>query len=224
MEHILAISDTHGMHNHLKLDLENVDCIIHSGDSTNYYDLYRNEREFDEFILWYANLPVKHKILIAGNHDGWSMKNYNLEKVKSLGITYLEHEYHEIDGVLFFGSPYTPTFGQWYHMKDRSKLNQYWEVLNEGIDVLITHGPPKGILDLSENPDRELEMCGDKSLLRRVLKTKPKYHVFGHLHNNKECINQGIRVFENTTFINASCVTDGRFDYGPSSHGLKFKL
>lgn len=75
MEHILAISDTHGMHDRLKLDLENVNCIIHSGDSTNYYDLLRNEREFDEFILWYAKLPVKHKILIAGNHDGWSMKN-----------------------------------------------------------------------------------------------------------------------------------------------------
>jgi predicted phosphodiesterase len=64
----LAISDTHGLHNQLKLDLD-IDCIIHCGDSTNYYDLLRNEREFNEFIEWYANLPVKTRVKLKNETE-----------------------------------------------------------------------------------------------------------------------------------------------------------
>ncbi len=217
---IKIISDTHSHHHLLNLE-KDLDMIIHCGDSTNYKDLIRNSVEFDDFINWYDELPIKHKILIAGNHDAWATKQYNKDLVKDKDIIYLEHEYIEIEGLKLFGSPYTPTFCDWYFMKDRSKLARYWEVLEENIDILITHGPPKGILDLAYG--KTLEYCGDNALLKKVLEVKPKYHCFGHIHNNEDNKNQGIRIFNDITFINASVVTDGKFGQ-LSSQGLIINL
>lgn len=220
---ILAISDTHGLHEGIKIE-KDIDCIIHAGDSTNYYDLVKNEVEFNNFIDWYAKLDVRYKVLIAGNHDAWSIKKYNRDKVKDLGIIYLEHEYCEIDNIMFFGSPYTPTFGTWHHMKDRSKLDKYWQMMETNIDVLITHGPPSGILDLSRDRNNVLEHCGDSALLKHVYRIKPHYHIFGHIHDFQDCINQGHFIRDGINFTNVSCVTDGRFKYGPSSHGIIFNI
>lgn|SRR5574343_60306 len=210
-----VISDTHSLHR--QLNVPEVDLVIHCGDSTNFKSLIHNEIEFEDFLDWFKNLPIKHKILIAGNHDAWATKKYNKEKVKNLGIYYLEHEYLELEGFLFFGSPYTPVFHDWYFMVDRSKLDRYWDVLIEGIDVLITHGPPKGILDLSYG--KVLEFCGDGALRKKIFKTSPKIHCFGHIHNVEDIINQGTREINETKFINASCVTDGKFER-LSSHGI----
>ena len=215
------ISDTHAQHWSLSLPKEPIETVIHAGDSTNYRDLFNNQPEFEKFIEWFGGLSIKNKVLIAGNHDTWALKKYNIDKVKELGIHYLEHEYVELEGRLIFGSPYTPTFGQWHFMKDRSKLSQYWEALTDKIDVLVTHGAPKGILDLSHNREHNLEYCGDGALTKAVFKFQPKFHVFGHIHDSEGCFNSGITKLSEreTTFINASCITDGKFNQGCSSHG-----
>ncbi len=222
---IWAISDTHSQHNTLVIP-NNIDTVIHGGDCTNWYDIIRNQLEFNNFIDWFIELPIRYKVLIAGNHDAWAMKRYNIDKIKDLGIYYIEHEYLDLKDKLIFGSPYTPTFGQWYFMKDRSKLHQYWDSLNEGIDILITHGAPKSILDLSHDKNHKLEYCGDNALTKAIFKYKPKYHIFGHIHNSEDCYNSGIRILPdlNTTFINASVVTDNKFDLGCTSHGQVFEI
>lgn len=215
---IKHISDTHGFHRELRLE-EGITTIIHSGDSTNSKDSVSNQKEFEDFLSWYANIYVKNKVLIAGNHDWWATKSYNRDKVKDHGIIYLEHEEELVDGKLIFGSPYTPTFGDWSFMKARDKLGKTWEALYEGIDILVTHGPPKFILDLSHNRDHKLEYCGDSALFKAVKQIKPKYHLFGHIHNSEDCYNQGLRRIDDTIFSNAACVTDGRFDKGLTSQG-----
>ncbi len=213
-----VISDTHCLHRQLKVP-EGIDTIIHAGDSTNSYDLISNQREFHDFKDWFLNLPVKNKIIIAGNHDAWATKHYNVLDLKSQGIVYLEHEYAKVEGKLIFGSPYVPTFGTWHFMKDRGKISRYWEALIEDIDILITHGPPKGILDLSENRNYVLEQVGDSALLKQIEKLKPKLHIFGHIHDFKTCKNAGILKIGDTTFINAAVVEDGRFAFGPVNNG-----
>lgn len=219
------ISDTHAQHRSLIIP-KDIDCVIHAGDSTNYYDWLKNQPEFEDFLNWFSNLPIKYKVLIAGNHDAWALKKYNKEKIEECGVIYLEHEYLNLEGKLIFGSPYTPTFGIWHFMKDRSKLGQYWEALTEGIDVLITHGAPKGILDLSHNREHKLEYCGDAALTKAVFKFQPRIHVFGHIHDSEDCYNSGITKLSNrdTLFINASVVTDGKFNQGCSSHGQVFDI
>ena len=53
--------------------------------------------------------------------------------------------------------------------KDRNKLDRIWRnIIDEDVDIIVTHGPPKGILDLSFDRRGGIERCGDKSLLNRV--------------------------------------------------------
>ena len=94
------------------------------------------------------------------------------------GITMLIHERITIEGLNIFGSPYTPTYGNWSFMKAREKIGRVWEVLPSGLDILITHGPPKGILDLTEDPEYNLLYCGDGALRKKVEKVKTRWFVF----------------------------------------------
>ena len=226
---IAAISDTHGQHSHFPKDyFEGIDMIIHAGDESNYRELYKNEPEFWNFIEWYEKIDVKYKILVAGNHSAYLNKFGNRIKndLKERGIIYLENESTEIEGIKIWGSPYSPTFGDWYFMKDRAKMDLIWQNIPQDTDILVTHTPPKGILDLSFDIGGILEFCGCKALMRHVERVKPLYHIFGHIHTMKDIINTGKRTIPDfqTTFINASCVTDGKFNMGLSSYGEKFEI
>ena len=210
------ISDTHGFHKQLQVP-EKVDIIIHSGDCSNQRNHVLNYSEVADFLDWYQTINCKHKIFCAGNHDGsiesGMFRRYDFEK---RGITYLCNESVTIEGLNIWGSPMSPSFGDWSFMRKREKLYDLWQTIPEDTDILVTHTPPKGVLDLSEDREGKLEMCGCKALLKRVMVVKPKLHLFGHLHTGHELINTGIRrynMFE-TIFSNASAVEDGKFDKG----------
>lgn len=229
---ILHISDTHGFHSQIPVSrFENVDVVIHSGDCcSKYLDPYRNEREVWDFIEWYKSLPVKNKIYVAGNHDTSIERRMITEKdFAEAGIIYLENTSTTIDGIKFWGSPYTPRFGDWAFMKRREKLNEVWQMIPDDTDVLIVHGPPKGVRDLSYDRNGELEMCGCSALMKRCwsLKDQLKLVAFGHIHNMKGVdTNQGVAHFSHTPtiFSNAACVYDGKFDLGLVSFGNKFTI
>lgn len=110
------------------------------------------------------------------------------------------------------------------YMADKAEMHHLWAAIPDDTDILVTHGPPKGMLDLAYDRENNLEYWGDKALLRRVLQIDPTYHIFGHIHENKDCYNKGIRTNEGsrTRFMNASCVTDGEFSRGLTSHGIIF--
>lgn len=212
---IWHISDTHSFH-HLLTIPENIDIVIHSGDFSNHRNQYNNEPEMKNFINWYGNLNIKYKILIAGNHDSFVFHNKvefrNLCNDKN--IIYLENESIVIEGIHIYGTPHTPTFGNWYFMKSRDKLYNVWQNIPEETDILVVHGPPKGILDLSYNRDGKLEFCGCKSLKTRITtELNLKYCLSGHIHNNEDIINAGTTKLSicDTIFSNGSVVKDGRF-------------
>lgn len=161
-------------------------------------------KRINQFVDWFAAHPHKHKLLIAGNHDlsldpehvgsnygaitpilGWTFAE--------MGITYLMESTATINGVTFYGSPYTPTYGNWAFMERPFQLTKRYEKMPK-VDVLITHGPPKMILDLSRK-----EHAGDASLLHRVRELQPKIHVFGHIHSG-----YGTAEFNGTKFFNAA--------------------
>ena len=223
---ILHVSDTHGFHRQMANNrFDNIDVVVHSGDCSNHYNPYLNEHEVRDFIRWYQNVPVKHKIYVAGNHDTSIEKGLiTPADFEVAGITYLQESSVEIDGVKFWGSPITPTFGQWAFMKARHKLWDLWQTIPEDTDVLITHGPPKGVRDLSFDRNGNLEFCGCQSLMKRCwqLKETLKLVCFGHIHNMEGVeTNQGVSTYSNTKtiFSNGACVFDGKFDYGLTSHG-----
>ena len=101
---------------------------------------------------------------------------------------YLENEGCEINGLKFWGSPYTPKFNNWAFMYERCSVEakKNWSQIPEGLDFLITHCPPYTVLDECKDGHQGCEV-----LQRAVFDKKPKYHCFGHLHlQGGECINQ----------------------------------
>jgi Icc-related predicted phosphoesterase len=218
-------SDTHGLHGWLEYP-QDIDIAIFSGDESNSRDPYTNEQECLNFLEWYSTaFKAKHKVFVAGNHSTAIAKGLITRKqIEKKGIIYLENSSCEIEGAKIWGSPITPTFGDWSFMRSRDKLNKLWQEIPEDTDIVVVHGPPKTILDSSYDRNNVLEFCGCSALLKRMLSIQPRFMMFGHIHNNKEIINAGTKTLVNckTIFSNGSCVTDGRFSYGLSSHGNTF--
>lgn len=222
---IWFISDTHNFHEDLKVP-ENIDIVIHSGDAANDKQPYLNEQEINKFLDWYGNLPIKNKVFVAGNHDVAIGNRLVLPSdIFSRDIIYLEESLTEINGLSIFGSPFTPTFGHgWAFNKDRGKLDKFWARVSEKTDILISHGPPYGILDVSETKDGIVEHCGDKCLLNHIMRVRPLISCFGHIHNYRYHINSGVLFNSYGLFINASCVEDGKFSFGLTSKGKVITL
>ena len=226
---ILHISDTHSFHGLFPMArFEGIDIVIHSGDCSNYMDPYKNEQEVRDFIEWYKTVPVQYKIYVAGNHDT-SIEKRLVTKADFTdnNIIYLENEGITIEGLNIWGSPHTPTFGNWAFMKARHKLFSTWETIPDDTDILIVHGPPKGIRDLSFDRNHNLEYCGCSALMKRCQKLNLKLMCFGHIHNCEDVeTNQGVSEYSNFSGIysNGTCVIDGRFDKGLTSYGNIIKL
>jgi Icc-related predicted phosphoesterase len=223
---IWHISDTHTYHGLLKVP-EGIDMVIHSGDATNPRDPYASEQEMLNFISWFGSLPIKHKVFVAGNHDLCIERNLvtKIDFMKN-GIVYLENDYAEVEGIKIWGSPFTPTFGQgWAFNKKRSALHDVWKHIPDDVDIVVTHGPPKGILDLAYHQLNCIEFCGDEALRKRMYLLNPKLCLFGHIHNNEDIINAGTMKLSigNTIYSNGSVVTDGKFGK-LSSHGNTFEI
>lgn len=207
---IWVISDTHGFHNELTIP-EGIDMIIHAGDFSNSKSPAFNYNEATEFLIWYDNIKdVKYKLLCCGNHDT-SIEAGLIDKqiIKSFypSLTYLFHETIEIEGLKIFGSPYTPEFHQWAFNVKRQKLFKYWECIEENTDIVITHTPPMGILDLASRQDESgYEQTGCRSLMKHIERVNPKLHVFGHIHSERGIKNDGIREIGGlrTKFVNAA--------------------
>jgi len=221
MKRILHVSDTHGFHHQLKIP-QGIDVIIHSGDATNHRNAAFNEDEFHDFIGWFQRLEIKHKIYVPGNHDSLIFEyERDAKKVfEGYGIHYLNKTELTINGLKFYGDPTTPTFGDWCFMAKREKMFKHWEMIPEDVNVLITHTPPKGILDLSLSRDSNLEFCGCSALRKKVEKlTELELHLFGHIHDNGLAANFGMFKRDQVLFSNGSCVEDGKFNKGIIHHG-----
>lgn len=196
---IWLISDTHGKHEELIMP-DNIDMVISAGDGGTYKDPYNCKPDLDMFLVWFNSLPIKHKVYIPGNHDT-AMESDLIEESLYQEINFLFHESIEIDGVKIFGSPYTPAFLGWAYNSTNEELVELWKDIPNDLDILVTHGPPWGILDRCADGYR----AGCKHLLYEVERAKPKYHVFGHIHEDggkKEHHGE-------TEFINASILDLG---------------
>jgi len=221
MDNIIKIwlfSDTHG--NHSQLNVPNVDMAIHAGDSTNFKG-NMNYHEAENFYEWYKSLKIKTKLLIGGNHDYSLYTRYHdLNMYKE--FTYLEEQTYKFGKNIIYGTPYTPAFNSWYFMTTEEQEFEHVKRIPP-CDILITHGPPKFILDTVQlkNPAGMYKHAGSIDLYHRVKKLNPKLHVFGHIHNsvgNKYPENNGVFFNGKTYFVNASCCSDGNMSK-ISSHG-----
>jgi len=197
---LVLCSDTHGKHR--QFSIPSGDVLIHAGD---FMCDHRDPNDIIDFGTWLAKQPHKHKIVIAGNHDGLfqtqSKNSRRLLMDGSAGIHYLENSGVEIDGVKFWGSPVQPEFNNWFFNVPRGpEIKKYWDRIPLDTDVLVTHGPPAGIRDWAK-PGHDSLGCWD--LLQAVRNVKPKIHVFGHIHGG-----YGEHESLGTGFYNASLLNE----------------
>ena len=128
---IWHIGDTHTYESLLEVPA-NIDVVVHSGDMSNPREAHMGEFQVREFIEWFSLLPIKHKICIAGNHESAIAKGLVKKEDFFLnGIHYLETDSIVIDGVKFWGAPYSPHFNDWYFTKNRTKLSMVWDSIPE---------------------------------------------------------------------------------------------
>jgi len=224
---IWHFSDTHTYHGLLNVP-EDIDIAIFSGDCSNPRDIYTNEQQVLNFLCWYGmNVKAKHRIFVAGNHDtSIERKLVNRDKFKEHRVTYLENESVEIEGLKIWGSPITPTFGiGWSFNKKRDKLHDLWQTIPDNTDIIISHGPPKGCLDLSFDQTGKLEFCGCEALRKRCLQINPKLVCFGHIHSMEGATNAGFMKLGigDTLYSNGSVVLDGKFGK-VYTHGNIFEI
>ena len=217
---IVAISDTHEQHE--QIALPDGDLLICAGDIS----FNGRPHAVAAFNRWFAAQPHRFKILIAGNHDFLFEENNAIARsLLAQEIIYLEDSGRALDVARaaslrggatanglradgpptilnFWGSPITPWFFNWAFNRHRGEpIRRHWDKIPGDTDILITHGPPAGILD--RNRAGEHTGCADlRSVVDRI---KPRLHVFGHIHEA-----HGVEERGGTLFVNA-CLLDERY-------------
>lgn len=235
----VCISDTHNQTDKLINDIPCGDVLIHGGDFTQ-TSAKEEIEHFNEFLRKVKD-RFKHIVVIAGNHDltfdsewikdiskyrrmfGRHTSPLDSKESKKLltNCVYLEDEAIELYGIKIYGSPWQPEFCDWGFNETRGEhLLEKWNCIPDDTDILITHGPPLGIGDLCHGFHGNCRV-GCAELLTTVIdRVKPKYHIFGHIHEDYGTWDDGT-----TKYINASICSQREkpinkpvvFDYDISS-------
>ena len=191
MTRIVCVSDTHCMHD--QIDVPDGDILIHAGDST----IAGIHSEVSDFNCWLGKLPHKHKIVIAGNHDWFFERNPDLGAAALSNAIYLRDSSTCVEGLLIYGAPWQPRFCDWaFNIERGEPIRQKWDLIPERRDVLVTHGPPWGVLDRAHEGGEHL---GCEELSAAVQRVKPRVHIFGHIHGG-----YGQQQHDATLYVNAS--------------------
>ena len=220
MKHVITfISDTHGKHTQTTKDLPGGDILIHAGDFMN-SGWYKTEAI--EFFNWFDAINnYDTKVFIAGNHDRIMQDDLDWATGYLTGyktIDYLQDDelgvYHDDlngkgaeDNIHIYGSPWQPEFHNWAFNLPRNgdALKDRWAAIPSNTDILVTHGPAFGFLDI---PGFGTPMnVGCEMLRHRIDELRPKIHVFGHIHGSAGYYFNG-----HTHFINASVLNE-RYAY-----------
>lgn len=221
---VVFISDTHNRHN--KVMVPPCDILIHCGDFT----FQGLKSEVENFAIWLNLQPAKHIIVIPGNHEkvmeaclsGTEINSKEWITNHCPRAKVLIHEAIELEGIKFFGSPWTPYFFNWAWNAGRTLteaahvfkpfIGDLWKDIPIDTQVLVTHGPPVGILDeVADYRSGRLISVGCSELSKKIKDLKDlKVHAFGHLHLN------GGRLLEvdGVKYINAAICND---DYKPTN-------
>lgn len=188
--------------------------------------------EISKFCEWFASQPHRHKIVIAGNGDlaldasscGVNPLVKSLSKADSAscramldnaeGVEYLCDQGTTILGITVWGSPWSPEFhiGA-FNLPRGERCRERWKQIPADTDIVVTHVPPLGHGDLCRSNLR----AGCLDLLDELqTRVRPRYHVFGHIHEGYGATTDG-----QTTFLNASTCS---LRYKPENNPLVFDV
>jgi len=225
---IIAISDLHGYYPD---DIPACDLLLIAGDVSPVSNPSIQRKWFPAtFKYWLYGLKnngVKEIIGIAGNHDRVFQEYPEDERKWDLPWTYLEDSSTVVNDFKIYGSPWQPWFHDWAFNAERPlsswnkneehfdqakhldpsepELTDIFSKIPTDTDILITHTPPKNILDYSYDGER----VGSNALSARIKHLDSlKLHVFGHIHPADE---SGRRIeLDDVVYANVSIVNKER--------------
>lgn len=222
---VVAISDLHGR---LPKDLPQGDVLCIAGDICPTYN-HTVEYQFkwikNTWAPWCRAL-VEHKtfkyvIFVAGNHDwyfeGISHPVLGTEETFNaslpVGVHYLRDSEVTLEGKRFYGTPWQPEFCDWAFNAKSDKLREMFSKIPSGVDVVISHGPPKGYGDTTIY--EPLEHLGSWELTGSLKGAEPRYCVFGHIHSGNHTpavVDGSSTIAANVSLLNEAYKTG---DYEP---------
>ncbi len=166
---VLHLSDTHNQHRQLT-HLPEADVIAHSGDFT----FAGTDEEALDFMNWFCDLPYKHKIFIAGNHD-MCLFGTKPEGLPS-NVHYLCYSGVEIEGVRFYGIP--------MFMEDclSGQYDQALANIPKDTDILVSHNE-------------------DSILLEQLPQLHLRYILCGHMHDKYGISKIGQTIIANASVV-----------------------
>lgn len=131
-------------------------------------------RRLDNFIARQTHIP--EKVIIKGNHDPDSPAKILFPNSKALYVR--ASSTLVVNGVTFALEPYTKRVPFRSIRKPMQSFNSL-----PLCDVLVSHEPPKGVLDLTYHG-----FSAGSSYLRdavTIAKTKPRLWLCGHIHEGE---------------------------------------
>lgn len=198
---ILHISDTH---NHLSGEtpaslLPPADVLVHTGDFSNSGTV----KEYIQFNAWLGSVAHKyrHRIVVLGNHDVFKLRDdWDLARdllPNATAVPFFEEL--DVEGLRVYGSPWLYFQNGGYATRKPFRrmpnLEHRFDEIPEGLDLLLTHGPARGLRDMTTSE----EHIGSRDLYRELMRKRPAMHLFGHIHEDR-----GTRVHNGVTAINSA--------------------
>lgn len=188
---VTVISDTHYRHD--EIELPTGDLLIHCGDMFNLSGgVPQQIRAIDE---WFGRQKFERILCTGGNHDRPLEFDLTRRSQPFRHAHFLKDEVVEFRGLKIYGAPWVPNLRTHAFFQDQSGLAAAWAQIPTDIDILITHTPPRGILDTSSR-GRPL---GCPSLAKELKRISPRVHCFGHVHASA-----GRQQVGKSLFINAA--------------------
>lgn len=222
---VCAISDTHTMLS--QVDLPKADLLLIGGDIT----YTGSPKEMAQFAQDLRNIRsrklYRQIILTPGNHELTSEDNPTWFRSMIDGLCiYLHDDQFVFEGVKVYASGWTPYFHHWAwnlderdHLRDYAHANRVWNKIPDDTKILLTHGPPRNILDLCNRDER----VGDVVLRKRVFELADtgnlRYHCFGHIHRNLK--DHKTEVHQGVTFANVAICDE---KYKPVNPAFVFEI
>lgn len=147
------------------------------------------------FNDWVSKIRAKHKIIVPGNHDLTFESDFETSAGHMPEVFVLNQESMICEGLKVYGEPRQPEFHNWAFNVPREEMAEVWAQVPSDTDILLTHGPPRGVGDRTAHG----EHVGCQAQREWILKHQPRLVVCGHIHEG-----YGQYLLGRTLVINAS--------------------
>jgi len=176
----VCLSDTHMKHR--LIDVPPGDVLLLCGDLLvmDKGAELGGVQQLEDINQWLGTLPHRYKLVIAGNHDR-TIEELGKNRVRAIftNATYLQDEEVTLLGIRIYATPVSIRGLSWnrafQYRRESDEMRQLVNRIPEGIDILMSHGPPFGYGDGNR---------GCRCLRERIHQIQPRYHVFGHIHTH----------------------------------------